>query len=70
MLEACRQVGCDPREAYVIGDNPSDMMAATNVGARGIRVMTGVVAEVTNDHGTAADLLQAVLLVTGRGHDE
>lgn len=45
---ACRELGVDPVDAVMVGDSPTDILAATRAGMRGIAVTWGL--------GTASDL--------------
>ncbi|MGC9965413.1 MAG: HAD-IIIA family hydrolase [Syntrophobacteraceae bacterium] len=67
---ACRFAGIEPDQAFFIGDNESDMMAAKNAGCHGVRVCRlGVGGETdacTSGGPYYTSLMDAVLSICGK----
>jgi len=64
LFDAAKEFAIDLSQSWMIGDRPSDVMAAVNAGARGILVKTGdPIVESPEATFTAPSLLEAVQFI-------
>ena len=63
LRRAADSLGLDPSSAFVIGDSLVDMELASNIGARGLHVQTGILKEPPEKYLSFANLLEAAQLV-------
>lgn len=63
LRQAAHKFGLQPSSAFVVGDSLRDLELASNVGAQGLHVQTGVLKQPPPHYSTFANLFEAVKVI-------